>query len=83
MGEAELVTDKTNQNEFQGFQAARYGSTVPLVLTFSGKDGTTSEDFAKKLGYAADLTKNPDTGDMVYDASKRGCNQRKRCPDST
>ena len=71
VGEAELVTDTTNQNEFKGFQAARYGSTVPLVLTFSGKDGTTSEDFAKKLGYAADLTKNPDTGDMVYDASKQ------------
>ena len=71
VGEAELVTDKTNQKEFQGFQAARYGSTVPLVLTFSGKDGTTSEEFAKKLGYDANLTKNPDTGDMVYDASKQ------------
>lgn len=71
VGEAELVTDKAKQNEFQGFQAARYGSTVPLVLTFSGKDGTTSEDFAKKLGYAANLTKDPDTGDMVYDASKQ------------
>ena len=68
---AELVTDTTNQNEFKGFQAARYGSTVPLVLTFSGKDGTTSEDFAKTLGYAADLTKDPDTGAMIYDASKQ------------
>ena len=71
IGEAELVTDTTNQNEFKGFQAARYGSTVPLVLTFSGKDGTTSEDFANKLGYAADLTKDPDTGNMIYDASKQ------------
>ena len=71
VGEAELVTDTTNQNEFKGFQAARYGSTVPLVLTFSGKDGTTSEDFAKTLGYAADLTKDPDTGAMIYDASKQ------------
>ena len=77
VGEAELVTDTTNQNEFKGFQAARYGSTVPLVLTFSGKDGTTSEDFAKKLGYAADLTKNPDTGDMVYDASKQDATRGK------
>ena len=71
VGEAELVTDTTNQNEFKGFQAARYGSTVPLVLTFSGKDGTTSEDFAKTLGYAADLTKDPDTDAMIYDASKQ------------
>ncbi len=71
VGEAELVTDTTNQNEFKGFQAARYGSTVPLVLTFSGKDGTTSEDFAGKLGYAADLTKDPDTDAMIYDASKQ------------
>lgn len=77
VGEAELVTDTTNQNEFKGFQAARYGSTVPLVLTFAGKDGTTSEDFAKKLGYAADLTKNPDTGDMVYDASKQDATRGK------
>ncbi len=73
VGEAELVTDKAKQNEFQGFQAARYGSTVPLVLTFSGKEGvSTTKDFATALGYTTGLTTDAKTGTMTYDAAKTG-----------
>ena len=71
VGDAELVTDQTNKNEFAGLQASRYGSSAALVLTFSGKDGTTAEAFANKLGYATDLTQDTKTGDMIYDASKQ------------
>ncbi len=57
--------------EFKGFQASRYGSSVPLVMTFSGKEGvSTSEGFCTTLGYTTDLTTDPDTGTMTYDAAK-------------
>lgn len=72
VGDAELVTDQTNKNEFAGLQASRYGSSAALVLTFSGKDGTTAEAFANKLGYATDLTPDAKTGTMTYDAAKAG-----------
>lgn len=73
VGEAELVTDKTNQKEFQGFQAARYGSSAALVITFSGKEGvSTTKDFATALGYTTDLTTDAKTGTMTYDAAKAG-----------
>lgn len=73
VGEAELVTDTTNQNEFKGFQAARYGSSAALVITFSGKEGvSTTKDFATALGYTTDLTTDAKTGTMTYDAAKAG-----------
>ena len=70
VGEAEM---KTDDGKFTGLQASRYGSSVALVLTFSGKDGvTTTADFAAALGYTADLTTDAKTGTMTYDAAKAG-----------
>ena len=67
IGEAEFTTD---DGEFTGLQASRYGSSAELVLTFSGKDGvTTNEDFASAFGYTTNLTTDPDTGDLIYEAA--------------
>lgn len=69
VGEAEM---KTDDGTFTGLQASRYGSSAALVITFSGKDGTTTADFAAALGYTADLTTDAKTGTMTYDAAKAG-----------
>lgn len=65
LGEAEFTTA---DGTFKGLQADRYGSSAGLTLTFSGKDGVTNEDFAKALGYEQNLTADPDTGELVYNA---------------
>lgn len=66
IGEAEFTTD---DGIFNGLQASRYGSSAELVLTFSGKDGvTTNADFASALGYTSNLTTDKDTGNLVYTA---------------
>lgn len=72
IGEAEFLTDDGN---FTGLQADRYGSSAELILTFSGEDGTTAEEFAAALGFSAsgtNMSTDADTGNLTYTASPLG-----------